>query len=436
MSALTAEEKQVLARISPDELKKLALELSNIDSPAGEEGAVGEFIFGWCSDQGFETQKLGLLSHRFNVVAVLPGRSRGFRSLAFNSHMDTWAHKNDNLVWRSPADPKFHTAWEQGGILYGEGIINDKGPMAAFMMACKAIKDANIPLRGDLIQTMVAGEIGREPIEEFQGNEYISKELGARYAIQHGPVPDFCVVAEGTDFTLSWIECGKAFFRVTVYGDSEQAIYTPYMPDRTTLEASPNAIVRAARVIDRIEAYAKKYQELHTYRSPGGLCVPKICVGAIRGGHPYMVIQTSQLCHLYLDCRLNPKQNPLEVKEGLEGVLEECGVQGRVEQFLYRRGYEAQGIEPLSDMLTTCHEKILGNAPKEPHPGVCSMWRDHNIYNEMGIPALTYGPPRSMLRADKAGYSIDDLLRCSQIYALTALAVCNSNRAKNSASTH
>jgi len=37
-----------------------------------------------------------------------------------------------------------------------------------------------------------------------------------------------------------------------------------------------------------------------------------------------------------------------------------------------------------------------------------------------------------MLRADKGGYSIVDLAHCSQIYALSALSVCNSRREKRS----
>lgn len=145
-----------------------------------------------------------------------------------------------------------------------------------------------------------------------------------------------------------------------------------------------------------------------------------------------MILQSSQLCHLYLDCRLNPFQDPLEVKEELEGILEKIGISGVVEQVLYRRGYEAQGIEPLSEIVRTSHKKVLGKPPSDPNPGISSMWRDHNIYNEMGIPALTYGPPRSMLRADKGGYSIVDLAHCSQIYALSALSVCNSRREKRS----
>ena len=41
--------------------------------------------------------------------------------------------------------------------LYGEGVVNDKGPMAAFLMAAKAVKAAGLPLRGDLLLSAVPG---------------------------------------------------------------------------------------------------------------------------------------------------------------------------------------------------------------------------------------------------------------------------------------
>jgi hypothetical protein len=51
------------------------------------------------------------------------------------------------------------------------------------------------------------------------------------------------------------------------------------------------------------------------------------------------------------------------------------------------------------------------------------MWRDHNIFNEMGIPALTYGPA-GIVGGGKFGMAIPDMMRAARVYALTALAIC------------
>ncbi len=60
------------------------------------------------------------------------------------------------------------------------------------------------------------------------------------------------------------------------------------------------------------------------------------------------------------------------------------------------------------------------------------MWRDLNIFNEVGIPAVTFGPPRRTpgggpwRGGDDRFFTKDDLLEAARIYALTALAICNT----------
>ena len=58
--------------------------------------------------------------------------------------------------------------------------------------------------------------------------------------------------------------------------------------------------------------------------------------------------------------------------------------------FLYRRGFNAQGIEPLRDAVERAHQAVIGKPSEAPGTPECSMWRDINPYNELGIPSLTY----------------------------------------------
>jgi hypothetical protein len=55
------------------------------------------------------------------------------------------------------------------------------------------------------------------------------------------------------------------------------------------------------------------------------------------------------------------------------------------------------------------------------------MWRDVNMFNEVGIPSICYGPPRQRERYSDAGnraMRVDDLVAATQVYALAALALC------------
>ena len=405
--------------INREELVELALALCNIESPAGQEGEVGQFIFDWMRREGFRPRKIGMMPERFNVLGSLPGTGDGY-SLIFNSHMDTGRSKEDRWSIRVPEEDINHAAWREGEVLYGEGIVNDKGPMAAFMIAAKALKASGIALRGDLLLSAVPGEIGYEAVDEFEAPKYLSKEVGTRYLIQHGGVADYALVAEGTDFGYAAIEAGKAFYKITIHGDPQ--FYTPFVPDADVDARHPNAIIRASLFLPRLQEWARGYERRSVYRCKDGTIVPKAVVGAIRGGNPYYVTRTSELCAIYLDCRLTPVSDPLAIRRELLALMAEQGIPGEVELFVYRRSYEAGDTTVLLDGLKTAHAASFAAELQPAAPVISSMWRDVSIFNEMGIPSITYGPPRNF---KGQSMTIDDIVRTAEIYAHLAIEECS-----------
>lgn len=167
---------RVLAALDEAAVVDLALQLGSIDSPAGAEREVAECVYQWMAREGFAPRRVGLLPERFNVVGRLPGTGEGC-SLLFNSHLDTSVAADELLSTRHAADPIYHSAWREDDLLYGNGLCNDKGQMAAWLAAAKALKDHAGPLAGDLVLTSVCGEIELEPIDEFQAPRYLSREL-------------------------------------------------------------------------------------------------------------------------------------------------------------------------------------------------------------------------------------------------------------------
>ncbi len=416
--------KEVLKQIKRDELVELVLELCNIPSSYGLEKEAAEFVYSWMREEGFRPRYVAHVEDRPNVVGRLRGSGGGL-NLIFNSHLDTAYGIKDQLHLIDPTDRIYHHAWQDGEELYGEGVVNDKGPMAAFMVAAKAIKDAGVELKGDIWLTAAVGEISQEPVDEYQGSAYLSKDLGTHYLLTHGGVMgDFALVAEGTDFTPIWVEAGKAFFKVTLYY-REKPIYTPYLERTDDLRHARNAIVRLAPFIEHFEKWAVDYEQRQRYESEGGTVVPRASINAVRGGLPYHMVATSQICSAYIDVRLLPGQNPINVRDELQSLLAETELDGEVELYLYRPGFEAKNIEPLRGAVEQAHVEIIREAPKRGYPGLSSMWRDINVFNELGIPALTYGPSRAMM---KTGYTVDDLLNVAKIYALVALDICQQDR--------
>ena len=418
---------KVLDHIDTDELVKIALDLGNIDSPTGGEGPVADYVHAWLTAQGIAARKIALIPERPNVVGVLPGIGGG-RSLVFNSHMDTTIHKDELWTTRRAADPVFHSAWREGDVLVGNGVCNDKGPMATWLIAAKAIKDSGVRLKGDVVLMSVVGEIGLEPVDEFQPPAYLAKEAGTRYAITHGGVGDFALVAEGTDFGIVGVEAGKAFFKITVFGN-DLPIYTPYIQRPTPVEKNPNAIVRMAPVLQRLEEWAYEYEQANRYEGSGGVIVPRVNVGAIRGGVPYKITKTVQQCAIYVDVRVTPAQNPLDLREELTRLVAGVGLAGEVELYLYRPAFEvdAERVKPLTGAISRAHQAVLGGTPPAASPPFSSMWRDINCFNEMRIPSVTYGPGVSV-GGGNYGMRIADLVTGAKLYALTALGLCDQDR--------
>lgn len=412
--------KDVLSRINKDELVQLALELGNTESPTGYEGKVGQLIFDWLKSNGFAPQKIGIVEDRFSVVGRIPGDGSGL-SLIFNSHMDTVMSRDDIWMYSDAQNPVYHSAWVEDGKVWGAGVVNDKGPMACWMIAAKAIKESGIPLKGDLLLSMVPGEIEIEPIDEFQGPRCHSHDFGAAYMISHGALADYALVAEATGFRLAWVEAGKLWLKITVFAGPSR--YTPYYPRPTSMEESPNAIVRTAKLIEKLEEWALEYERKNTREYEGGTVVPKASIGAVRGGAPHKIYRYPELCTIYMDIRLTPETNPLDVQAEIQKIIRGLNFKAEIKPFSYRRGYEAKNIKPLAEAVERAHLEILKKKPERPGSPECSMWRDINAFNALGIPSLTYGPGGG-LGGGNFFFTIEEMVNAAKIYALTALDIC------------
>src|SRR6476469_7960988 len=88
------------------------------------------------------------------------------------------------------------------------------------------------------------------------------------------------------------------------------------------------------------------------------------------------------------------------------------------------RSFIAEGIEPLKYSLETAHQAIIGKPSEPAGAPECSMWRDINPYNELGIPSLTYGCGAGA-GGGNTYFTVDDMIKTAKIYALTAMELCN-----------
>ena len=419
----------VIRKIDRQELVQLALDVCNIDSAGTNEKPVADYITAWFAREGFKVRQVGLLAERPNVLARLPGTGGGY-SLLFNSHMDTAVRATDVWCRTDPTADIHHKAWIDGEELVGEGIVNDKGPMSAFMIAAKAVKAAGVKLKGDLLLTAVVGETSHEPSDGPPGKVMETKDLGARFLATHGGIADYALIAEGTGFSIVTVEAGMAWYKV-LYVSDQPGFYTPYLPDRTTMAQSPNMIVRAAVAVKAIEDWAASYQKRRTIPSSCGPVIPKAQIGAIRGGESDNLHSTPQVCALYLGAFIVPGEDPLVLKREIEETLASAGVPATdVELYYCHPGHEAKNPERIVAAVRRAHDATFDTPPPPPDPATNSMWRDINSFNEVGIPAITYGP-RSQRHSYRRSFTIDALYKAACVYARVIVDICNQEKPRS-----
>ena len=413
-------QKRVIEKINEQELVELATTLGGITAPSGHEQPMADYVEGWLKRQEFYSFQQNLCEGRSNAIGILHGKGNG-KTLIFNSHLDSDMGLPPLPGGPIPPGPRIRV---EGRRIFGKTVQNDRGPMAAFMIAAKAIKEAGIAMRGDIVMTMVVGEIGMGPIDEFQGPRYIGKGYGSRHAVAHGITGDFALVAESTDFGVTWIEAGAAYFKVTLHGTG---YYTPRLPDRGALKDTPNPIVKMSMVIQAIEEWAARYEKTHRAEYPVGVMVPRVAIGAIRAGHPFSPSTGVDTCSIYVDVRVPPEQSFAAAQQELKEVVHSQGFGGEVQMYMARRGYEGKNVEPLVESIKKAHVQIRGTeCPPVSTPEI-SMWRDINIFNEFGIPSATFGFPRKTAPGlNEKFVDIDDLVDCSKMYALVAMDVCGT----------
>ncbi|MDD5206427.1 MAG: M20/M25/M40 family metallo-hydrolase, partial [Desulfobacterales bacterium] len=304
--------------------------------------------------------------------------------------------------------------------IYGLGVVNDRGLMATFLTAAKAIKDSGAKLKGDLILTAVVGEIGMSPVDEYQGGRYFGKGSGAQQLVNQGVTADYALVAEASRFAMTWMENGAGYYKITVKGVG--GIYTPHIQRPVPLEENPNAVVRMSKVVQALEEWAFEYEQKNRYEFELGVAVPRVNIGAIRGGLAYKPSKTVGMCCLYVDVRIPPDKHPMSIKRDLEGLLKNTGIDGTVELYMFRRGYEGKNIEVLRDAIARAHFNHFGEKPPQVASVITSVWRDINVFNQVGIPAITYGPALALTRD---GVEIDDFVTAAKLYVAIALDICN-----------
>ena len=366
-------------------------------NPPGRTAHVAEVVRAYLSGHGIAAETIAADDEAPNVVGRIDG-SAGGRHIVFNAHMDTM-EAGDEAAWTVP----ILRLTRRHGHLYGLGMGNMKGALAAMCVATVILKRHSNAWKGRLTMTVVSDEV-------------MFGERGTVFLLRQRPdvAGDFLISGEGPGFMhLAVAEKGLLWLDVearSAGGHASRAL------------RGETAVMKLAAFLARIDAmnemYATLPRELAGVSGGEGnlglrlsLNAGTLLAGTVRS-------QVATLARAQIDIRLPP------------------GISARTCEAMIREQTDGEDIDiavvkawdanwtaldnPLVVELASAATTVRGAAPSfvVRLPGSdARRWRD------LGVPAVCYGPQPTLSAGIDDYVNEQDVVDCAKIYARTTLAL-------------
>jgi acetylornithine deacetylase/succinyl-diaminopimelate desuccinylase-like protein len=384
-----------------------ALRLVSTPSFTGSEEAAARVMARELEELGLQVMWQQVEENRANVVGTWPGEGGG-PTLMFNGHLDT-SYSGDEPWLRDI--PGFRPeGFERDGRLYGLGISNMKGSLAAYVEALRSLIEDGVRLKGDVLIAAVCGEIEKTQQGDAQGAEYRGYAAGSRYLVGHGGAADYCILGEPTENKLVLAHFGTIWLRLRVQGPF---IHTAFSSGRL----AENSIVKMRGVLDAALAFLPEWEEEMAYGDVRGVAN----VGAVQGGFGWRASRTPHTTDLFLDLRVPPnvpmadaRRRALGWARSLEGV--------EAEVYITAPGAEVDERSLVVGAVEAAHEEVFGSAPER---DVTRWFSDASVLSRYGIATLNYGTSSGLPDAELGeNLELEGLVKTTEVYARAARAVC------------
>jgi acetylornithine deacetylase len=235
----------ILAQVKEQDIVEMCCDVIDIPSPTGGELEMGRYMRAAFETAGLSVTWQEVEEGRANVIGVWEGSGNGQR-LMFNGHMDTSNTGEEKFLTGLGYKPH---AVVKNGVIFGLGIYNMKGALVCYLQAVKALQRAGVKLKGDVILGAVAGEIEKTQWgDEYTGKEYRGYGVGTHYLVNHGVIPDMCILGEPTDMKLVLGHFGSLWVRISTAGIY---VHSAFSEGRE----SEHSILRMRKVMDDIVAW-------------------------------------------------------------------------------------------------------------------------------------------------------------------------------------
>ena len=348
--------------IAPDETRMLRrlekLVAIDTQNPPGREREAADYLAGELMSMGFAVELREVQPDRVNVIGAFANGDGP--TLAFNSHMDVVPAGEG---WSR--DPL--TLWEADGKLYGRGTCDAKGQIIAMLETAELLLADRDAWSGRLMAVFVAGE------------EVDS--IGAKAYAKENPAIDYVIIGEPTSNGVASAHKGSMRPIVRVEGQ---------MAHSANPDLGINAIFRAAKVLERIEAEHENTVRHRTHPLAGtaSLTVTRVPAGIADNVVP-------DWCEIMLDRRMVPGEtddtSSAEIEALLARLKDEDGVDARIVDFQPTTGGASETAldHPI---VQAALEAARRHGVEDPGPTGLSAGCDLVHFRQAGAQGVILGP--------------------------------------------
>ena len=402
-------------RIKKDRLVETASSLIDVHSFTGNEQPMAELMVSLFEQLDLQVQWQQVEEGRANALGTWPGTGGG-KTLMFNGHMDT--SYSGREPWLKDVRGFQPHAFVKNGRLYGLGISNMKGALACYVEAVRALQDAGVRLRGDVLIAAVCGEIEKTQYGSAQGAQFRGYAAGSRYLATHGGVADMCLLGEPTEGKVVLGHYGALWLRIRVHGNFIHTAFSEGKRDQ-------NSILRMHEVLVAVQEWIPTWENDPSNAYRGAKAI--VNVGAIEGGFGWRVSRTPHHTDLFLDVRVPPTKSMavargqvMDMVRGLRRRFPAYGIEGEV--YVTAPGAEIEEGHELVGAIDAAHEEIFGSRPGR---DVTRWFSDASALTRYGIPTVNYGTSTGLMDVERGeNLEIDGLVKTAETYARVAMRVC------------
>jgi len=348
------------------------------------EQEMAEYYCDRMSDLGLDVGTRDVVPGRPNVWGVLKGRGNG-PSLMLSGHLDTVGNEDYPDAFKPRVE---------NNRVYGRGACDMKDALASYLEVVRLIREADLPLAGDLILTGIADEE-----DQMIG----SRDLGNR-----GPWADYGIIGEPSDMTICSAHKGQVGYRVRSLG---KAVHSSRPEDGV------NAIEGITRIVEALKVFQQKLMASDRHRLCGhGRCCPSV----INGGT--IVSTVPDKCDLEIDRRTLPGETREDVYRELQDLI--ANVSSAHPQFKFEIDGPTIDVHPLDvptddpivDTILSAYRFVTGNTI-EPSAFFGGTDAPH-----FGFPTVIFGAGSLQQAHSIDEYvEIDEMVAATKVYLTTTI---------------